>query len=114
MAPSEDFQLIGSPIWEYRFVDVFGEAKAGKFQKKHPPSRKSLGRFLRIVRAAAWANLDALKQTFASADYTAKTGSVIFNVGGGKYRVVARVDFTEQILTIDQVLTHAEYDERSF
>ena len=35
---------------------------------------------------------------------------LVFNIGGNKYRLIARVDFEEQLLVIQTVLTHQEYD----
>jgi mRNA interferase HigB len=59
-------------------------------------------------------NIVDLHAEFSAADYTPKSGSVIFNVGGNKYRVVATIDFTTQILFVQQVLTHEEYDRQEF
>lgn len=89
-------------------VEVYGEATIAKFAKKHPPSRKPLQRFLEIVRHADWPHFAAVKNTFASADYV--SGRLVFDIGGNKYRLVASVDFDEQILVVNEVMTHEEYD----
>jgi mRNA interferase HigB len=60
------------------------------------------------VRQARWLHFADVKNTFGSADYV--SGRLVFDLGGNKYRVVASVDFDEQILVVDQVLTHGEYD----
>jgi mRNA interferase HigB len=36
---------------------------------------------------------------------------VIFDIGGNKYRLIAYIRFTRQILYIKAVLTHEEYDK---
>ena len=90
-------------------VDVYGEAILSKFALKHAASRKALERFLEIARAAEWPHFPAVKQTFPATDYAPSTGTMIFDIGGNKYRVVARVDFEEQILFIHKVMTHEEY-----
>ena len=77
---------------------VWGEAKIEKFARKYPSSRSPLGRFLKIVREADWPHFPAVKQSFPAADYVQSSGTVIFDVGGNKYRLVASVDFVEQIL----------------
>lgn len=87
---------------------VYGEAVAMRFSKKHPASRKPLRRFTGILKHAEWPHFAALRETFASADYAA--GVVIFNIGGNKYRIVASIDFAGQIVVIDKVMTHEEYD----
>jgi mRNA interferase HigB len=91
-------------------VKVFGETVIAGFATKHPASRKPLQRFAAIARAAVWAHFPALKETFPATDYAPATGTLVFNVGGNKYRLIARVDFEEQLLVIETVLTHREYD----
>jgi len=44
-----------------------------------------------------------IRQNFPPPDLT-------FSIGGNKYRLIARVDFEEQLLVIQTVLTHQEYD----
>ena len=92
-------------------VRVYGEAVAMEFSRKHPASRKPLRRFIGILKHAEWPHFAALRETFASADYAA--GVVVFNIGGNKYRIVASVDFGRQIVVIDKVMTHKEYDRET-
>ena len=40
--------------------------------------------------------------------------SLIFDIGGNKFRLVARVDFEEQVLYLQSVLTHGEYNREDF
>jgi mRNA interferase HigB len=99
-----------SQNWEHRNVKVFGEIVITGFAKKHPASRRPLQRFVTIARTALWPHFPAVRETFATADYAPATGTLIFDIGGNKYRLVARVDFEEQLLVIQTVLTHQEYD----
>ena len=91
-------------------VKVFGEAIIAGFAKKHPASRKPLQRFVTIASTARWPHFPAVKETFSTTDYAPASGTLIFNIAGNKYRLVARVDFEEQLLVIQTVLTHQEYD----
>jgi mRNA interferase HigB len=50
-----------------------------------------------------------VEQSFRDADYT-PSGRTIFDIGGNKYRLIARIDFEEQLLLIEKILTHEEYD----
>ncbi len=95
-------------------MTVFGAAAITKFARKHAAARKPLERFLNVARHAAWPHFPAVKQTFPAVDYAGATGSVIFDVGGNKYRVAAKIDFEEQLLYIERVLTHDEYDRENF
>jgi mRNA interferase HigB len=91
-------------------VKVFGEAVVAGFARKHPGSRKPLQRFVAIARAAVWPHFPAVRESFAATDYAPATGTLIFNIGGNKYRLIARVDFEEQLLAIETIPTHREYD----
>jgi mRNA interferase HigB len=91
-------------------VRVFGETIIAGFARKHPASRRPLQRFVTIARNALWPHFPAVKEAFSTTDYAPATGTLIFNIGGNKYRLIARVDFEEQLLVIQTVLTHQEYD----
>jgi mRNA interferase HigB len=93
-------------------VTVYGESRLTDFANQHSNSRRPLARFLALVRQAEWRHLMDLKQTFSTADYTA-SGTIVFDVGGNKYRVLAAVDFEDQSMDIRAVLTHEEYNRES-
>jgi mRNA interferase HigB len=95
-------------------MKVTGAMKAEEFSQKHSDARTPLARFLSIARAATWNNLVELKQDFATADYVPATSSVIFNIGGKKYRLAATVNFSRQKLNIDAVMTHRDYNRKEF
>ena len=103
-----------SRLWEHRSVRVYGEAALTKFARKHAASRKPLRRFLEIARAAEWLHFPGVKETFSATDYAPSTGTLIFDIGGNKYRVITRVDFESQVVFIQSVLTHEEYDREDF
>lgn len=69
-------------------------------------------RFLDIALAANWSHFPAVKDTFPATGYVASTGTLIFDIGGNKYRLIARVDFREHVLVIQEVLTHEQYNRR--
>ncbi len=94
-------------------VKVFGEAVVAEFAQKHPASRKPLQRFVTLARAALWPHFPAVKETFQTTDYASSTGKLIFNIGGNKYRLIARVDFEEQLLVVQTILTPQEYNRET-
>lgn len=98
-----------SRLWEHDGVRVLGEAIAARFAARHAASRKPLQRFLAVVRDAGWPHLPAVRQVFPATDVGKRSGRLIFDLGGNKYRLLASVDFREQILVIERVLTHEEY-----
>ena len=90
-------------------MTVWGGRIVAKFAKKHAASRKPLARFLEIVRTAEWPHFPAVKKSFPATDYAPETETLVFDIGGNKYRLIARVDFEERILLVQTVLTHEEY-----
>jgi mRNA interferase HigB len=102
---------------------------SGKSRKNHLISRKKFREFIeshlgslrdadtilhwcKTVERAAWLRFSDIKATFRSADQVGPL--VVFNVGGGKYRVIASVRFKRRKsawVYIKYVLTHSEYSD---
>lgn len=95
-------------------MKVVGEAIAARFAAAHADARRPLQRFLAIARSADWRHFAAMRETFVSADKGRRSGRMIFDIGGNKYRLIARVDFEEQFVVIERILTHEEYDREVF
>jgi mRNA interferase HigB len=64
--------------------------------------------FYRKLEGLTSSNFAELKETFPSVDLVGKC--YVFNVGGNKYRVIARIHFNRQMIFVREVLTHREYD----
>lgn len=62
-----------------------------------------------VVAAAGWTNFVQLKADFPSADYVSPF--TVFNVKGNKYRLITLVDYTDCIIVVLDVLTHAIYSK---
>ena len=92
----------------------FGEAVLARFAAKHADARGPLQRFLEIARSAQWQHYAAVKDTFRATDRGKQSGRLIFDIGGNKYRLIASVDFAEQLSVIEQVLTHEDYERETF
>ena len=91
-------------------MTIYGKAVVARFAKRHPASRKPLARFLDIASAALWSSLVDVKQSFPAVDYAPKTLTLIFDIGGNKYRLIALANFAEHELYIQNVLTHEQYN----
>ncbi len=83
------------------------------FWRKHRQARKPLEKWIQVVEQAKWDNGSNVKSTFRSADLVKmETGNfVVFNVGGNKHRLITTVNFKGQIVIVDVVLTHPEYNK---
>lgn len=87
---------------------MLGETLVAEFAKKHERSRKPFARFLTIVRAAVWKHMTDLRETFPATDFDSAAQTYIFDIGGNKFRLLAAIDFEEQTLTVESVMTHAQ------
>ena len=72
-----------------------------------PTLRGPLGAWYKVASTSAWRNLLEVRQTYPAADYVAPY--TVFNIKGNKYRLIARVEYTMQLILVKDVLTHAEY-----
>ena len=61
----------------------------------------------RVVKRATWSSLAEVKQSFNTADFSASY--VVFDVGGNKYRLIAEINFSRDVLFIRWIMTHKEY-----
>jgi mRNA interferase HigB len=57
----------------------------------------------------AWHSWSDVKSDFGNASLVGNC--VVFNIGGNKYRLVARVLYPSQKVFVLKVMTHGEYDE---
>lgn len=76
--------------------------------KCHPGAVSPAERWHFIVTKLDAVSLSALRRTFPSADQVGNT--LVFNLAGNKYRLLACVDWARQWLFFRALLTHAEYD----
>jgi mRNA interferase HigB len=79
-----------------------------EFWAIHPLAEGPLRAWFTQSLAAEWRNFSALRGTFPSADQVGNC--TVLNLGGNKYRLIARVLYTSHKVYIFRVMTHAEYD----
>jgi mRNA interferase HigB len=78
------------------------------FSRAHPGALAPLDHWYRTTLRAVWKSLTEMRRTFPHADPVGRL--TVFNVGGGKYRVIARVNHHTQKVFVRAILTHGEYD----
>jgi mRNA interferase HigB len=79
------------------------------FGRSHPQAISPLDAWYRSVLRARWQNLAEARKVLPHADPV--DGLTVFNIGGNKYRLVARVNYRTRKVFIRAILTHAEYDK---
>ncbi len=89
---------------------VVTKRKLVGFWQQNQTAEKPLRAWYRNVniKHLSWQDFSDIKATYATAS---KAGEcVVFNVGGNKFRVIAKINYRTHLLFVRAVLTHADYD----
>jgi mRNA interferase HigB len=78
--------------------------------KQHPETKVSLERWHGLTKAAQWKSMDDVQAAAPKAKVLNRERAR-FEVGGGKYRLVAAFDFRRQTAFVKFIGTHAQYDD---
>ena len=81
-----------------------------QFFEKVPAATNSVLEWYGKTKDADWSDFAELKKTHPSADYVGN-GLFVFNIGGNKYRLIARIIFRVRTIYIRFIGTHKEYDK---
>jgi mRNA interferase HigB len=84
-----------------------------EFWQKWPDAQQPLKDWYRLTKKASWRNFVQVKTTFGQTDLVkVQSGNTvaIFDIGGNKYRLIARISFEKQKVYVLRMLTHKEYD----
>src|SRR5262245_39446892 len=74
----------------------------------HPMARNPLAAWFRVLETTDFADFNAIKATFRTADYVAPC--TVFDIGGNKFRVITVIHYNRKRVYIRHVFTHQEYD----
>ena len=80
-----------------------------KFAKKRPEALWPLIAWHLITVSSSWKYFVDLRVDFPGADQVGRR--TVFNIGGNKFRLIARVNYEFPKVYILQILTHSEYDK---
>ena len=80
--------------------------------KKHAASRKPLRQWIRMTELATWHSIIEVRRTFQTADAIKDTNLTCFNIGGNNFRLIVVISYELQIVSIHELLTHGEYNEK--
>ncbi|HJZ68679.1 MAG TPA: type II toxin-antitoxin system HigB family toxin [Blastocatellia bacterium] len=87
---------------------IVNEERLSGFVREHPEAKSALLRWAAITKVSDWRNVADVRRSFRSADQVFKC--LVFNILGNNYRLIARVYYAEQTVTLYHFLTHKEYD----
>jgi len=88
-----------------------------EFWEQHADAETPLRQWYKLATNARWGNLQELRADLPRTDgVTNKQGETltVFNIGGNKYRLIARIRYDYQLINVREILTHAEYDKEKW
>lgn len=95
-------------------MEIISKKALRIFAATFPESENALNRWLAIVSKTQFADFNALRATFPSADVVKNergASLTVFNIHGNKYRLITAIHYNCNILYIRHTLPHAEYDK---
>lgn len=89
-------------------MHVISFKRIREFFLAHRDAEGSLMSWYKTAKKADWQNLAEVKQVYPTADLVGRY--TVFNIGGNKFRLIARIVYRSQTLFVLAVMTHEEYD----
>jgi mRNA interferase HigB len=83
--------------------------KLEQFGKKHANARKSLSAWKMVVEKVVWVKKQDVLQDFPKAKMI-KNNRARFEIVHNSYRLIAHIHYSDRIVEIRFIGTHAEYD----
>jgi mRNA interferase HigB len=90
-------QLLGLPLLE-------------ALKRRHATARAALDAWRVEVERASWRGPQDVKDRYATASFLADN-RIIFNIKGNSFRLIVKVRYENEIVLVERVGTHAEYDK---
>jgi mRNA interferase HigB len=84
------------------------------FWRRFPDAERPLRQWYKTAVEANWNSLHDARHAYPHADgVPVESGEAltVFNIGGNKYRLIARIRYDYQLINVRAVLTHREYDQ---
>ena len=79
------------------------------FWAREPRAEQPLKAWYAVARKANWASPADVKSAYGNASIVGND-RVVFNIGGNRYRLIARFNYARRIGYVRFLGTHAEYD----
>lgn len=91
-------------------MKLVGLVLLDSFKQKHAPSRGPLDAWRLSVEKADWSDGHDVRKRHATASFIGDN-RIIFNIKGNAYRLVVKVKYTNGVVLIEWIGTHAEYSK---
>jgi mRNA interferase HigB len=96
---------------------IVREPDLDQYVRQHARAAVSLAQWRIVVRDAQWPSFAELRKTYRTADAVkAASGRIItiFNIAGGRFRLLTAINYTTRNIEILDLLTHGEYDKETW
>lgn len=90
-------------------MNLLGKKLLYDFKEKHADARSHIDSWEAEVEEAQWAAPHNLKARYPKASILSNQ-QVVFNICGNKYRLLAQVNYKNNIVLVKKIGTHKEYD----
>jgi len=80
---------------------------------RHAQAKQAFRHWYAVASKADWGSLSDVRKEFGSADDVQVASGrwlLVFNIGGGNFRLIVGRNYQLRILFIKDLLTHAQYD----
>ncbi len=91
---------------------IVSTRKLKEFWTENKTAEVVMRDWIKTMYLADWKTSADVKKTFNSTNIY--KDCTIFDVGGNKYRIIAKVEYQIHIIFIRFVMTHSEYDEKKW
>lgn len=92
---------------------IIGKPLLDEFSESHDDAQTPLAAWCAEAEEADWKSPNEMKARYPSASLLGK-GRVVFDIKGGNYRLLVRIEYQTQLIRIEKVGTHEEYDKWVF
>ena len=96
---------------DFRKNHIISWRKIREFLQAHPEDFSAEAAFKAWYKKAEkthFRHFGDVKNSFGGIDLVGRL--IVFDIGGNKYRLIARFDHNDQVILVKYVLTHREYD----
>jgi mRNA interferase HigB len=92
---------------------IIKDTRLREYSKKHSRASSSLQLWFTAARDAKWKTFEDVRRTFKTADQISLPPYrvVVFDIGGGAFRLITAIHFNRGIIYIRKFLTHAQYSK---
>ena len=88
---------------------VIGKDLIQEFSSKYADSASAIESWRQVIEGNDFKTPVDLKRMYGTADYVKPY--TIFDIGGNKYRLIASIDYPSAMVTIEEIMTHSEYEK---